>query len=210
MNSFCQPPVLDFTSQEQHTFEITDQGPTATDNLNRVIPSWLARSLASKPRYQTILFGATDTSCLPLSLIPPTSSPGPLSLTMLYNWRSHYSSALFILLTSTKTRALYIPRSTIITTTTTTTTSKTSFVWSNQNQQFDPSNEDTATLPFICFTCPMNSKLLREVRLFTPAVGIAVPSNDPEPRALLCEYDTNESTCRYDPVCRLSLSRFSF
>ena len=52
----------------------------------------------------------------------------------------------------------------------------------------------------------MNPKLLREVRIFTPAVEIGPPSNDPEPRVLLCEYDTNESPCRYDPVCGLSVS----
>jgi hypothetical protein len=124
-----------------------------------------------------------------------------LSLTMLYNWRSH-SSALFILLTSTTTPALYVPRSKITTTTTTTTTSKITFVWSDQHQQFDPSNEDTATLPFTCFRCPMKPKLIREIRMFAPDVEIGAPSNGPEPRALLCEYDTNESPCRYHPVCR--------
>ena len=130
-----------------------------------------------------------------------------LSLTMLYTWPSH-SSALFILLTSITTHALYIPRSRIITTTatTTTTTTKTTFVWSDQNQPFDPSNEDAPTLPFTCFTCPMNAKLLREIRIFTPTVEIGALSNDPEPRALLCEYDTNESPCRYDPVRRLCVS----
>ena len=125
-----------------------------------------------------------------------------LSLTMLYNWRSH-SSALFILLTSITTRALYIPHSRIITTTT---TRKTTFVWSDQNQQFDLSNEDTPTLPFTCFKCPINAKLLREIRMFTPAVEIGASSNDPAPRALLCEYHTNESPCRYNPVRRHCVS----
>jgi len=117
---------------------------------------------------------------------------------MLYSWRSH-SSALFILLTTTTTLALYVPRSKTVTTTTT--TSRTTFVWSDQKQQLDPFDEDTTTLPFTCFKCPMNPKLLREIRIFAPAGEIGALSNDPTPRALLCEYDTNESPCRYDPVC---------
>ena len=117
---------------------------------------------------------------------------------MLYNRRPR-SSALFILLTSTTTLALYIPRSKITTTTTTTTTSKTTFIWSglDQNQRSDPFNEDTATLPFTCFTCPMNPELLHEIWVFAP---VDERGDLPEPRALVCEYDTNESLCRYDPV----------
>lgn len=112
---------------------------------------------------------------------------------LLYNRRSH-TSALFCLLTTTTTRALYVPSSKIIPTTT---TGKT-FVWSDQIQihLLDPSNEDTATLPFTCFTCPMNPKLLRQIHIFAPVRE----SKDPEPRVLLCEYDTNESPCRYDSV----------
>jgi hypothetical protein len=113
-----------------------------------------------------------------------------------------HTSALFILLTWTTTRALFVPRSKIITTTA---TRKTTFVWSDQNRQIDPFNEVTATLPFTCFTCPMNPKLLREIRIFAPAGEIGSLSNDPQPRALLCEYDT-ESPCRYSPVCGLCVA----
>jgi hypothetical protein len=127
---------------------------------------------------------------------------------MLYNTCSR-SSALFCLLTSATTLALYIPHSKIITTTTTTSTSKTTFIWSDQNQQFDPFNEGIATLPFICFQCPIHEgspKLLREIRIFAPAGESGAPLNDPEPRALVCEYDINDILCRYDPVC-ITLSR---
>ena len=129
----------------------------------------------------------------------------PLSLTMLYNCCLH-SAALSILLTSTIALALYTPRSKIMTTTTTTTTSETAFVWADQNQQFNPFNEDIATISFTCFKCPMNPKLLREIRLFTPAGERGAPSNDPQPQALICEYDMNESSCRYDPVSGTLLS----
>ena len=46
----------------------------------------------------------------------------------------------------------------------------------------------------------VHPKLLHEIRVYAPADENGALLNDPEPRALVCEYDTNESPCRYDPV----------